>query len=188
MIKMPQRSVTRFFIPLIDVLLLLFVIFLLMPLKSEDDINKSKETAQNLAEDVEALERELQNLREELALYRDLKPSLLELQALREELERMKAAAKKSLQERAAVQVIDIDGKTGDIYFYDAGKDPPRIPLPTEAAVKELIDRHKKENPGRELYYLFVYPRPETAYPTRAQARRYADWFASVANSLKESR
>ena len=32
MIQMPRRSVTRFFIPLIDVLILLFCIFLLMPL------------------------------------------------------------------------------------------------------------------------------------------------------------
>ena len=31
MIEMPQRSVTRFFIPLIDVLTLLFCIYLLMP-------------------------------------------------------------------------------------------------------------------------------------------------------------
>lgn len=186
MIKMPVRSVTRFFIPLIDVLLLLFVIFLLMPLKNEDDILKSQEKAQNLSEDVEALERELQQLREELALYRDLKPSLIELQSLREEVDRMKAAAKKSLQERAAVQVIDIDGKTGEIYFYDAGKDPPRIPLPNEVAVVALIDRHKKENPGRDLYYLFAYPRPETTYPTRLQVRDYSRWFASVANSLKD--
>ena len=32
MIEFPKRSVTRFFIPLIDVLTLLFCIFLLMPL------------------------------------------------------------------------------------------------------------------------------------------------------------
>ena len=32
MIQLPKRSVTRFFIPLIDVLTLLFCIFLLMPM------------------------------------------------------------------------------------------------------------------------------------------------------------
>jgi len=31
MIERPKRSVTRFFVPLIDVLILLFCIFLLMP-------------------------------------------------------------------------------------------------------------------------------------------------------------
>jgi hypothetical protein len=38
MIRLPQRSVTRFFIPLIDVLTLLFCIFLVLPLaKSPED-------------------------------------------------------------------------------------------------------------------------------------------------------
>ena len=60
MIAMPKRSVTRFFIPLIDVLLLLFCIFLLMPLANEEDLKKSQESSQNLTEDVESLERELQ--------------------------------------------------------------------------------------------------------------------------------
>ena len=32
MLQMPRRSVTRFFIPLIDVLTLLFCVFLIMPL------------------------------------------------------------------------------------------------------------------------------------------------------------
>ena len=35
MIRLPRRSVTRFFIPLIDVLILLFCIFLLMPIVEE---------------------------------------------------------------------------------------------------------------------------------------------------------
>lgn len=43
MIQMPTRSITRFFIPMIDVLTLLFCIFLLMPMVSE-----SKESAERL--------------------------------------------------------------------------------------------------------------------------------------------
>ena len=35
MIEMPSRSITRFFIPMIDVLTLLFCIYLLMPMVSE---------------------------------------------------------------------------------------------------------------------------------------------------------
>ena len=37
MIQLPQRSVTRFFIPLIDVLTLLFCIFLVMPLAQNNE-------------------------------------------------------------------------------------------------------------------------------------------------------
>ena len=36
MIQMPRRSVTRFFIPLIDVMILLFCIFLLLPVFKEN--------------------------------------------------------------------------------------------------------------------------------------------------------
>lgn len=189
MIHMPKRSVTRFFIPLIDVLLLLFVIFLLMPLANEDDLNKSKESSQNLTEDVEALEQELQEMRERLQRFRELEPKLADLQRLQEELDRLKANAKKQLQDRTAIQVIDIDGKTGTIFFYDPAKgDMPRVPLDSAAGVQSLIDRQKRENPGRDLYYFFLYPRPETGYPTVRQERTYAQWFHSVANSLKEAR
>jgi biopolymer transport protein ExbD len=188
MIEMPRRSVTRFFIPLIDVLLLLFVIFLLMPLATEDDLNKSKEVSQNLTEDVESLEQELQELREKLLRYRELEPKLKDFQAMQEELDRLRAAAKKALQEKAAFQVIDVDAKTGAIYFYDPARaDMPRTPLESEAAVADLIDRHKRENPGRELYYFFLYPRPAGGYPTLAQERTYQRWFRSVAHSLKEA-
>ena len=37
MIQLPHRAVTRFFIPLIDVLILLFCIFLLLPFVSKQD-------------------------------------------------------------------------------------------------------------------------------------------------------
>lgn len=189
MIRMPQRSVTRFFIPLIDVLLLLFVIFLLMPLASEEDLVKSQESSRNLAEDVEALEQEIQDLRAKLLRYRELELKLAELQRLQEELARLEAAAKKALQERAAFQVIDVEGKTGEIYFYDPGRAAmPRVPIDSEAAARVLIERHKKEHPGRDLYYFFLYPRPETGYPTVSQERTYAGWFETVANSLKEPR
>ena len=48
MIQMPSRSITRFFIPMIDVLTLLFCIFLLMPViketKAEEEKKKAEET------------------------------------------------------------------------------------------------------------------------------------------------
>ena len=47
--------------------------------------------------------------------------------------------------------------------------------------------QNKKENPGRELYYFFLYPRPETGFPTLTQERAYQRWFRSVAHSLKEA-
>ena len=63
MIHMPHRSVTRFFIPLIDVLLLLFVIFLLMPIANLEELEEKSETVSRLGDDVDSLERELQRLK-----------------------------------------------------------------------------------------------------------------------------
>ena len=42
MIRLPQRSVTRFFIPMIDVLTLLFCIYLLMPIVDNADDGESE--------------------------------------------------------------------------------------------------------------------------------------------------
>ena len=188
MIRMPRRSVTRFFIPLIDVLLLLFCIFLLMPLGSEEKLRESQDASKSLGEDVDSLEREIQQLREQLLRFRTLEPKLRELDQLLEKLDRLEKAGKKNLIDRVAIQVIDVDGKNGAIFFYDAAKgDSPRRLLENEAAANELIERHKRENPGRELYYFFLQPRPEGGFPTLAQERRYKTWFRAVAHSLKES-
>jgi DNA repair exonuclease SbcCD ATPase subunit len=188
MIRMPQRSVTRFFIPLIDVLMLLFVIFLLMPLSSEEELQRNQETSKNLVEDVDALEREIQALRDQLQRYRALEPKLKELEDLQARLERLEKASKKNLQERVAFHILDIDPKDGSLSYFDAvSEKQPKQPLDTEAAVRELIDRLKRENPGREPYYYFRWPSFNSPYPTLAQQRLYARWFQAVANSLKEN-
>ena len=62
MISPPRRSVTRFFIPLIDVLILLFCIFLLMPFVSTpapDDGPKPEAKAPELPTDVQELRKQL---------------------------------------------------------------------------------------------------------------------------------
>ena len=63
MIQMPRRSVTRFFIPLIDVLTLLFCIYLLMPIvkpagaEETGDAVPSPAEAKLSAEERQELER-----------------------------------------------------------------------------------------------------------------------------------
>ena len=72
MIQLPKRSVTRFFIPLIDVLILLFCVFLFLPMvgqgdtpdstlkASTDTIEKSK-----IADPTTQLLKEIEKLRAE---------------------------------------------------------------------------------------------------------------------------
>src|SRR3954467_9861176 len=67
MIRPPQRSVTRFFIPLIDVLILLFCIFLLMPyVKQAEGQELAKPAAgPNEPADATELQRQVDRLKHE---------------------------------------------------------------------------------------------------------------------------
>jgi hypothetical protein len=170
MIRLPQRSVTRFFIPLIDVLTLLFAIFLLLPLVESPEQAGAASRAQD-EERLRQLERELQ--RQQAAggeLARDL----------REEIERLRQEKGKALQERLAVRVLEIDGASGKLYY----RDPERVEITNEADAHSLIERDRRERgvQQRELYYLILYPRDRTSpYPTRGQREQYDRWFAGVA-------
>src|SRR5579885_835387 len=103
MIQMPRRSVTRFFIPLIDVLTLLFCIFLLMPL-----VKAPAETPEDGRPTTDGGERPGQ----ESAKGRDDTP-----EKLRAELEELRQAKKEVLQQRLAVRVLEIDPRTGRLYY-----------------------------------------------------------------------
>src|ERR1044072_847567 len=99
MIHMPHRSVTRFFIPLIDVLLLLFVIFLLMPIGEESKLESYMDKTSDLTGEGETVRSELERRTEELKDFEDDRPKLQEFKKLREELERLKEANRKNLQQ-----------------------------------------------------------------------------------------
>lgn len=186
MIQMPRRSVTRFFIPLIDVLLLLFCIFLLMPQFGQEELDKKAQAAFELADTVTSLEYEIDRLTKDMKRYDELRPSLDELDRLRLELELLRKERKQVVQ-RVYFQILDIDGTTGELYFADTAKPgQPKMRIENEKEAWALIDRHQNEAQGNELYYYFLYPRPQTGFPTLAQERRYKMWFARIANSLKE--
>ena len=69
MIELPKRSITRFFVPLIDVLILLFCIFLLMPYVATPESTNgqppeqgalSKDDADKLREKLKSTEEKVQ--------------------------------------------------------------------------------------------------------------------------------
>ncbi|MCI0639347.1 MAG: hypothetical protein L0Y72_27165 [Gemmataceae bacterium] len=185
MIQMPRRSVTRFFIPLIDVLLLLFCIFLLMPIVNEEELKSKNESAAELSDSVSSLERMLQARTQELTRLEDLRPALDELERLREEVARLKKDRKDVVQ-RTYFQILDVDPK-GNLYYIDPLRpDAPKLLIANEESAQTLIERHQRAAAGQEVYYYFLYPRPETGFPTLAQERQFKTWFAAVAHSLKE--
>ena len=189
MIHMPHRSVTRFFIPMIDVLLLLFCIFLLMPISSQEELDQSRAAAGDLSERSEVLERELQRRLKELQEYESLRPKLLEVQKLQQEIENLKNANKQPLNKRYLFQIIDIDGKTGDLYYYDPllPAKQARVKIADESAAKKLIAKHQQESGERSVYYYFLYPRPQGGFPTRGQELTYQKWFADTPNSIQRA-
>ncbi len=167
MIQLPQRSVTRFFIPLIDVLTLLFCIFLVLPLAKEPD---------DVSADVAALEDRLRQKEEELEQIRASGRDLP--RELRDEIEKLRQEKGKALQKRLAVRVLEIAGDTGKLYY----RDPELIPIPDEAAAHALIESDRRKLGQKELYYLILYPRSRgSTYPTVAQREQYDRWFKGVA-------
>jgi hypothetical protein len=167
MIRLPQRSVTRFFIPLIDVLTLLFCIFLVLPLAKEPGDTSADAAA--LEERLRETEAEIERLRQS---GRDMPKEL------QDEIEKLRQEKGKALQKRLALRVLEIDADTGNLYY----RDPERILIPGEAAAHALIESDRRKLGQKELYYLILYPRsPTSGYPTRGQRERYDRWFVGVA-------
>ncbi len=183
MIAMPRRSVTRFFIPLIDVLLLLFCVFLLMPIMNEEELDKKAQSTADLTETVQALEQEIDRRNQDLSKYDDVRAQLAELDRLREEVERLRKERKETA-ERMVLKILDIDKDDGSLYYHDPlGPEKDRLKIADAKTAHELIERHKREAKGRELYYYFLYPRGDSGFPTRQQAREYGIWFMQAPNS-----
>jgi hypothetical protein len=188
MIVLPRRSVTRFFIPLIDVLLLLFVIFLLMPIANLEELEEKRQAAGDLTDTVESLGRELERRTQEIRKLEEARGAAEEIDKLRGELDKLRQAASQPMHKRTALHIIDIDAKTGNISYYDAAlPEQGVLHLTDEKGVEALIEHHQREAGGRELYYLFLHPRGISGFPTREQHRRYQAWFAKVGHSLKEA-
>jgi hypothetical protein len=171
MIRLPRRSVTRYFIPLIDVMILLFCIFLLMPIFKESDPQNPDIVARR------KLEQELRERTKE----RDLARELLE------------ALQKKSPlpPQRLAIRVLEIDPKDGRLFSYDTGRPPQKKYLDSADAAQELIQRHQEEIRLRfpfgerpDPHYLVLLPRVDTAYPEGQQLREYESWFKGFSFSI----
>jgi hypothetical protein len=172
MIQLPRRSVTRFFIPLIDVLTLLFCIYLLMPIVKGPVEGSTEEAMSPLNREERA---ELERLRQQVkALHSPADFT----EAERQELERLRTQKLEVLQQRLAIRVLYIDADTGKLFYYD----PDPVEIKTEAQARDLVNRQKQESGGRELYYLFLLPRKTTPFFAEGQRSQYESWFKGVAH------
>jgi len=168
-IVLPRRSVTRFFIPLIDVLILLFCIFLLMPFVSgqpapETTPETKDPPEKSLPDDVKTLQAMLAE--EKMRVAR---------------LEKEKIA---KLTDRLAVRVMEIDPRDGTLIYFD----PDRQEIKTEADAIRYISKQKalasKGGVVKDVFFLILYPRRvgafPSAFPSAAQEDQIRQWFKDV--------
>jgi DNA repair exonuclease SbcCD ATPase subunit len=214
MIHMPRRSVTRFFIPLIDVLMLMFSMYLVLPFmqgssgKGSKDVKQiSREELETLSQKLnreltqtqqvfaatkrskERLERQVQELNQEIARLKPYADTRIDLALLKDQLDKLKKEKVAALQQRLFLRILEIDPNDGRLFWYEPGVPPKRHEIASDRQAKELIrqDRQRPEAKGREVYYLFLFPRVDSAYPELGQWEKYRRWFGDVAHGIDMS-
>jgi hypothetical protein len=161
MIQLPRRNVTRFFIPLIDVLILLVSMFLLVPQIRESDLQRQAAGAKAKGEDPESLKAEVRRLQRDLD-----------------------AAAKAAKLTEAAIRVLEVDPANGKLFHYAPGPRPTKQYLETEQQARTLIARLEVAEPGRRLHFLILLPRVDSAFPEQRQLAEYQKWFRGRSLSI----
>lgn len=162
MITPPRRSVTRFFIPMIDVLILLFCIFLLMPFVSKPDDTPAEPPPP------EAKDKTIQQLESELAAVRRKVAELVK--------------DRPNVADQYLVKVLEIDKTTGRLFAFDPDSTPPRQEVKDQSDAQRLIDRQRAAAAGKkkDVFLLILYPRELTGYPLGKQVDAYRRWFKDV--------
>ena len=176
MLQMPRRSVTRFFIPLIDVLTLLFCIFLMMPaVKKISDVETAEAGArERLAEREKDLERQEKTVAAEKLQLRD------QLDALRRE-------TTNQVKKILAPRVLEIDPSNGRLFYRNSRGDREEIKNETDA--QRLIQEEQGKPGGPDAAYFVIQypPDPSSDLPTSEQGNNYRNWFAGVSVAFEKN-
>jgi hypothetical protein len=168
-IVQPRRSVTRFFIPLIDVLILLFAIFLIMPFVS------GPTTAETSSELKAPLEKPLPD---DVKLLQEM---------LREEqlrVERLEKERQKNLKDRLVVRVLEIDRTSGVLYYYNPDRQEIRSQADAERYIFQEKKRATRDGTTKDVFFLMLSPRQRGPFPTRAQLDQISQWFKDVPHGV----
>jgi len=164
MLEMPRRSVTRFFIPLIDVLTLLFCVFLIMPLARNPSEEGEDLRSKTPEEQVDYLRQENKRLREE-----SLK--------LQQELASLRQQKLKDLKAKLVTRILGFDFAKAQLFQVEGDE---RRPLKSEADVLQMVERERQQNglSEGELSYELLLPRGMNRILTAGQYNRITRWFA----------
>ncbi len=190
MIEMPKRSVTRFFIPLVDIMMLLFSMFLLLPMlegsrQGQDGNGKSaaelEEDNRTLADRADMLKHQVDELAAEVALLRKYADPQISLEQLKKEIEELRKTKIDVLQKRLFLQVVAFDPNRNELVYFEKGPDAKSRVIANAKDVGQLVHQHEKqaEQNGLELFYVLLLPAfPHGPGPGRLQ--EYKKWFGDV--------
>jgi hypothetical protein len=106
---------------------------------------------------------------------------------LRREVDRLRKDRTEVVQ-HLVVHALEIGRDDGKLYYYSGGE---RLEIRNQDDALRLIDQHRRDlrqKGGEELYYLILYPRSLSGYPTERQVRDYEHWLKSVAHGYDNPR
>jgi len=151
MIVLPRRSITRFFVPLIDVLVLFFCVFLFMPMVTQGD-NPDGPSA---------------------SFSNSSQPKS---EPLLEEIARLRNKNTLDIQGQLFINVLEIDSKTGELFKRLA----ERKKIANRELAAKMIEEDLLSSNGKKIMYVILYPQEDTGFPTREQRENYQRWFSST--------
>ena len=86
-------------------------------------------------------------------------------------------AEKGNLSDALSIKVLEIDPKSGQLYYLQNGE---RVAVDSQSAAETVISLHKRQAKTREPFFLILFPRQRSGYPEQHQADDYARWFKDV--------
>jgi len=161
MIVLPRRSVTRFFVPLIDVLILLFCIFLMLPFVSRP----SSEVPSVESEAGGLMPTDVNTLQDRLQLAESQIKKLME--------------DRRTVADKLNVRVLEIDAVDGRLFYFNRdGPEPERQEIGNQATAQLFIERVRQTTAeGKNAFFLILYPRKLSGFPLQRQIDDYRRWF-----------
>lgn len=151
MIVLPRRSITRFFVPLIDVLVLFFCVFLFMPMVTQGDNPNGPSTSSSNSSQPKS-------------------------EPLLEEIARLRNKNTLDIQGQLSINVLEIDSKTGELLKRSA----ERKKIANRDLAAKMIEEDLLSSNGKKIMYVILYPQEDNGFPTREQRENYQRWFSST--------
>lgn len=151
MIVLPRRSITRFFVPLIDVLVLFFCVFLFMPMVTQGDNPNGPSTSSSNSSQPKS-------------------------EPLLDEIARLRNKNTLDIQGQLSINVLEIDSKTGELLKRSA----ERKKIANRDLAAKMIEEDLLSSNGKKIMYVILYPQEDNGFPTREQRENYQRWFSST--------